>query len=215
VITRVCFLPSAPALVPEVGRGLDAELADARAAIASVAGDRKPPGAIALLGPGPGAAAYGPGDRGSFAGFGVDLDVSLSGLGGTSLLPPALAVGAYFVPSADRAYAVGPDGACPPVEVDELSTLVVLGDGSARRTEKAPGYLDERAAGYDETVRAALASGDPAQLADLDVQLGSELLAAGAPVWRAVAPLLERTYRADVRYAADPFGVEYFVALWQ
>ncbi len=64
-------------------------------------------------------------------------------------------------------------------------------------------------------MRAALASGDPARLAALDARLGAELLAAGAPVWQAVAPLLERTYRAEVRYAGDPFGVEYFVALWQ
>lgn len=226
MINGVCFLPCAPALVPEVGRGLDAELGDVRAAIASVIRDREiirrstassgdPQQRLVLVGQGPVSAAYGPGDRGSFAGFGVDLEVALRGSGATAPLPAALAVGAYFARSAVRAWAIGPDGGTPDIREDGPTTLVVLGDGSARRSEKAPGYLDERAATYDGEVRAALASGDPARLAALDPALGTELLAAGAPVWHAVAPLLTRTFTADVRYAGDPFGVDYVVALWE
>ncbi len=222
----MCFIPCAPALVPEVGTGLDAELGDVRAAVASVLGVRDivkqsiadssdPPHRLVLVGPGPTSAAYGPGDRGSFAGFGVDLDVTLRGAGGSAAMPSALAVGAYFARTAARAWAIGPDGGTPDIREDGPTTLVVLGDGSARRTEKAPGYLDERAADYDEAVRAAIGSGDPARLAALDPQLGADLLAAGAPVWHAVAPLLDRTFHAEVRYAGDPFGVEYFVALWE
>ena len=48
------------------------------------------------------------------------------------------------------------------------TVLLVLGDGSARRGEKAPGYLDERAFGFDDAVAAALAGGDAAALRDLD-----------------------------------------------
>jgi hypothetical protein len=38
--------------------------------------------------------------------------------------------------------------------------VVALGDGSARRSEKAPGYVDPRAAAHDADVAAALAGGD-------------------------------------------------------
>ncbi len=226
MIDGVCFIPCAPALVPEVGRGLDVELGEVRDAVASVIREREsihqsiaelgnPAHRVVLVGPGAAAAAYGPGDPGSFAGFGVDLEVALQGSGGTAVLPSALAVGAYFARSAVRAWTVDPSGESPDISGDGPTTLVVLGDGSARRTEKAPGYFDERAAGYDDALRLALASGDPAQLASLNLELGVELLAAGAPVWRAVAPLLTRRFEAEVRYAGDPFGVDYLVALWQ
>ncbi len=69
--------------------------------------------------------------------------------------------------------------------------LLVMGDGSARRTEKAPGWLDERAAGFDAAASAALAAGDPALLARGAIcELGAQLLAAGAPAWRAASRLL-------------------------
>jgi hypothetical protein len=206
VIDALCFVPCAPALVPEVGRGLDEQLAGARAAIASVLGAVAATGRqLVLVGPGPADAAYPPEAPAGFAGFGLAEPAGQ--------LPPALAIGRYFAGAAP-AFVVGPRGNPPPLPGGPIG-LVVLGDGSARRTEKAPGYLDERAAGYDEAVRAALASGDPAQLAALDLGLGAELLAAGAPVWHAIAPLLTRPYRAQVRYEGDPFGVDYVVALWE
>lgn len=203
-------------MVPEVGLGLDADLGEARAAIGVAltrarAGERQ----VVLVGPGPVSADYGAGTRGSFAGFGADVAVALGEPdGGDPTLPAALAVGAYFAPRARRGFAVAPDAASIPRVPDEPVTLVVLGDGSACRTEKAPGYLDPRAAGYDNDVRDALASGDGARLAALDAGLGAALLAAGAPVWRAVAPLLTRRYQADVLYDGAPFGVGYVVAVW-
>jgi hypothetical protein len=214
MIEAVAFCPQAPALVPEVGRGLDAELGAVRAAVVeAIARIRVPADDLVLIGPGSADAQYGPRTRGSFAGFGVDLTVPLGIGDGPARLPAALSVGAYFAGSATRCYAVGPEGTPPDLEGGPVA-LLVLGDGSARRTEKAPGYLDPRAAGYDTEVRTALASGDPALLGALDADLGAELLAAGAPVWRAVAPLLSGGYDADLLYAGDPFGVAYFVATW-
>jgi hypothetical protein len=215
VIESVAFCPQAPALVPEVGRGLDEELGQVRAAIvAAIARIGVPGHHLVLVGPGPAAAGYGPEARGSFAGFGVEPAVPFGIGSGLAPLPPALSVGAYFAGSATRSYAVGPEAAPPELPDDGPVALLVLGDASARRTEKAPGYLDPRAAGYDAEVRAALASGDPARLAALDPELGADLLAAGAPVWHAVAPLLHRRYDAEVLYAGDPFGVGYVVATW-
>jgi hypothetical protein len=94
--------------------------------------------------------------------------------------------------------------------------LLVLGDGSARRGEKAPGHLDPRATAYDDVTQTALAQGDPAALAAQDGGLADALLVAG---W---APLqvLARAWgaaRADARvtYSDDPFGVRYHVAVWR
>ncbi|MGL4175794.1 MAG: hypothetical protein ACRCSN_06920 [Dermatophilaceae bacterium] len=63
------------------------------------------------------------------------------------------------------------------------SALVVVADGSARRGEKAPGHLDERALAFDEALTAALRDADPAALLALDAALAADLLAHGrAPV---------------------------------
>lgn len=62
------------------------------------------------------------------------------------------------------------------------TTLLVVADGSARRTEKAPGHLDERAADVDADIVSAIrdsASGGLDRLLDLDVDLCDELLVAG------------------------------------
>ena len=94
--------------------------------------------------------------------------------------------------------------------------LLVMGDGSARRTEKAPGWLDERAAGFDAGVSAALASGDPEQLRRLDQDLGRR--AAGCrrsrPGERPPGCWRARRWDGAVSYDDAPYGVGYFVATW-
>src|SRR5439155_21636114 len=99
-------------------------------------------------------------------------------------LPLPLAVGAALL--ADRPHrllAVDGSAIALPPDVD----LLVVGDGTAKRTEKAPGHFDARALGYDEAVVAGLGSG---ALPDLDVELGHELLVSGLEVWRTVAASL-------------------------
>ncbi|UMG91169.1 hypothetical protein [Nocardioides sp. TF02-7] len=69
--------------------------------------------------------------------------------------------------------------------VDDAETgVLVVGNGSAKRTEKAPGHLDERAEAFDAAVGAALLAPDPAALAALDERLAAEL-------WADVAALRE------------------------
>ena len=94
--------------------------------------------------------------------------------------------------------------------VDGRSVLVVA-NGSACRTEKAPGFLDERAEAYDDALRRALTE-DPAALADLDLDLAAEL-------WADVTALPELAgllagARAEVRYDDAPYGVQYWVICW-
>ncbi|MGI8664914.1 MAG: hypothetical protein ACR2N4_02610 [Jatrophihabitans sp.] len=95
------------------------------------------------------------------------------------------------------------------------TALLVMADGSARRSVKAPGYLDERAAGFDAQVEAALAAGRPAGLAALDPLLAAELLVAGRAAWQVLAGATEGgRFEASLNYRDDPFGVWYPVATW-
>jgi hypothetical protein len=100
--------------------------------------------------------------------------------------------------------------------VDTADNLLVVADGSARRGEKAPGHLDERAFAFDAAIDTALRQGDPAALSGLDEDLGAQLLAAGVPALRQLGRLVgERPVRAQVDYADDPFGVQYWVVRWE
>ncbi len=219
----VAFCPQPPLLVSEVGAGEKVAVREPSiAAVRWLAG--RPVQRIVVLGPAAAASCFGPGAAGSFTSYGVDLTVRMPGAaGGTSdPLPLSLAVGAWLLEQASWT------GDVLAITCDEKGTLasgldpfgpgdalLVMGDGSARRTEKAPGWLDERAAGFDAQASAALAAGDPGLLAGLDLGLGHELLAAGAPAWRAAADLLSGTrWQAEVSYDDAPYGVGYLVATW-
>jgi len=95
--------------------------------------------------------------------------------------------------------------------------LLVMGDGSARRSTAAPGHLDSRAAGFDARVAGALREADPAALRSLDPALGAELLAAGVPAWRLAgqAATAAGPLEAELLYEYAPYGVGYLVAVWR
>jgi hypothetical protein len=98
-----------------------------------------------------------------------------------------------------------------------------MGDGSARRSERAPGHLDERAAPFDAGVERAVRDADLAALAALDPDLAAELLATGRPGWQVLAGALggdplgtgagAARPVAEVLYADAPLGVGYLVAV--
>ncbi|HWG60502.1 MAG TPA: hypothetical protein VG253_02200 [Streptosporangiaceae bacterium] len=95
----------------------------------------------------------------------------------------------------------------------EPTALLVMGDGSARRSRRAPGYLDDRAAAFDAAVEQAIRSGHMASLLAIDPGLARDLMATGRPAWQALAAALgEATLSVDVQYAGDPFGVWYIAA---
>jgi len=92
--------------------------------------------------------------------------------------------------------------------------LLAVGDGSARRGVKAPGYLDERAIQFDDAVQRAVREGDMAALAGLDPDLARDLMATGRAAWQVLAGAFAGARpAAEIRYAGDPFGVAYLVAL--
>ena len=142
-------------------------------------------------------------------------------------LPLALALGAELLDAVGYAgprilqsiAASASPAACRDLGIDlaadaPRSALLVMGDGSARRSAAAPGYLDERAEPFDATVEQAVRDGDLAALAALDPELARDLLAVGRPAWQVLAAALTPAPRPRTRilYSAAPFGVSYLVA---
>ena len=94
--------------------------------------------------------------------------------------------------------------------------LLVVANGSATRTEKAPGHFDERAAAFDSAIGEALGKGDPAGLAGIDVALAEELWAMpDADVLRTLADRGSAVATAHVDYDDAPYGVQYWVMRWE
>lgn len=83
----------------------------------------------------------------------------------------------------------------------------MVGNGSARRTEKAPGHLDDRAAAFDAALGRALRDGDADSLTAVDADLSRDLWADTAHLHR----LAGLGPAARVDYDDDPFGVQYWV----
>jgi hypothetical protein len=93
--------------------------------------------------------------------------------------------------------------------------LLVMGDGSPRRSEHSPVHLHPRAELFDSTVAAALELADHATLAALDPDLATELHAAGRAPWQVLAGATTTAgLRGELGYHAAPYGVGYFVATW-
>jgi hypothetical protein len=142
------------------------------------------------------------------------------------VLPAALGVGAWLLtqagsPAPRVLQAVGPDEpaeACAAIGADiagsrERVGLLVMADGSARRGLRAPGYLDERSAGFDAEIEKAVRHGRIDALLAVDEVLARDLMAAGRPAWQVLAGALEgRKVSSEIRYCDDPFGVAYLVA---
>ncbi len=88
---------------------------------------------------------------------------------------------------------------------------LVLAEGTACRTEKAPGHLDPRAAAFDDALLAA-ARDDLDAVLGLDPALAAELWVHGLAAWQALAGAMGPGSALDVRWTGDPFGVLYVVA---
>ncbi|MEU3742872.1 MULTISPECIES: class III extradiol dioxygenase subunit B-like domain-containing protein [unclassified Streptomyces] len=242
VAAAVC--PCPPLLVPQVAAGAAPELDAARAACTDAIGVLAAARADRLIVVGPaeqnGRGPHPQGARGSFRGFGVDLDVRLGRSDGTDgvaggtdraerELPPSLAVAAWLLDrtewsaapleglgvgeplAAERCIQVGGEIAA---RADRVA-LLVMGDASACRTLKAPGYLDERAAGFDAEVARALGAADVEALKTLDEELAYELKAAGRAPWQVLAGAAGGAgLSGELLYEDAPYGVGYLVAAW-
>ncbi|SOE03750.1 hypothetical protein SAMN06272739_4326 [Blastococcus haudaquaticus] len=220
----VAFCPAPPLLLPAVEVRAAADTRALRAACAAAVTDLLAvrPEVVVVVGTGaaPGE-RFGTGDVGCLHGFGIAVELPFDGRvrPGGKHVPVPHALGASLLDQAGFAgvrVGVGPDDLAQLVrDLPAPVGVLAMGDGSARRTMKAPGYLDEAAAPFDAAVADALSSGDANALAGLDVDEGERLLADGVPVWRAVgAALSGGRITARLHHDAAPFGVGYLAASW-
>jgi aromatic ring-opening dioxygenase LigB subunit len=237
VIVRVAVVPHPPLLIPEIAAGAAVETAALREACLVAAGAlaQRCPRWVAVAAVDPTAVT---GAAGSFAGYGADVDVALcpeATAADRVELPLPLLIAGWLrgqVGAAHVSVAVCP---VPPGSStaqcrrigNELAQrlrrngdsvgLLVLGDGAATHTLRAPGYLDSRAHRLDASVAEALAAANSTALLDLDAALAAELLVAGREAWQvgaAAAQSLAPAYQGELLYSAAPYGVAYHVALW-
>jgi hypothetical protein len=236
VAAAVC--PHPPLIVPEIAGAAAAELDDLRTACDKAVARLYASGArtLLVLGSGAPAAEYDFPYRGSFAPWGVPLTVELGRMptrfAGTDGLPLSLLVGAWLLTRAEkpgrgvtyRMATIAPDEpaeSCAAVGgrigSNRPWAVLVMGDGTACRGERAPGYDDPRAQAYDDGVAAALAGADVEALLDLDPKLSAELKVAGRAPWQVLAGAVRAAggaWTGDLNYNGAPYGVAYFVATW-
>jgi hypothetical protein len=223
VITAAAVCPSPPLLARELtGRAL--VLPELREACAAAVTRllATAPDVVLVVGAGAATATWDPDDR-------LDLSAWAPGLGmrGKPGLPLALGLGAMLLDAAGYTgrrimQSVGeaePAAAClrlgaSAADGGARTAVLVVGDGSARRSPAAPGHYDERAAPFDLGVEHAFRDGDMAALAALDAALARDLMATGRAAWQVLAGALgERRPAGEILYADAPFGVGYLVAV--
>jgi hypothetical protein len=232
----VAVVPEPPLLVPQLATGAAAETAALRAACREAAHRlaEATTSWVAVGADAGGRRTVTPDARGSFVGFGADsvaavvvgLEPHAAGPVDPALPLPLLIAGWLRdeLPVTIRGELVAPDadpdacaalGAALARETTGFALLVV-GDGAAKHTDKAPGYLDERAGPFDDAVAVAMAAADPAALAALDPALAAELWASGRAPWQVLAGATrEGEWKGELLHSSRPFGVGYHVAVWQ
>ena len=222
MITGAALAPSPPLLCAQL-TGRRPVLPELRAACAEAVGRLlgDDPELVVVVGPAAETGAWDPASRLNLSAFAPAIAST-----GTGSPPLALGLGAMLLDQAGyagprRLQAIGQDepaGACAKLGADlagsrERMALLVMGDGSARRGLKAPGYLDARAEGFDAEVERAVRAGDTGALLGLDQALAHDLMATGRPAWQVLAGALPPPApAAEVLYCDDPFGVAYLVA---
>jgi hypothetical protein len=229
VLVAAAVCPHPPLLVPGVGAGASGELDGLRAACDAAVDDlvAAAPDVVVVVG---GADALGPvadGAWGSLAPYGVRVPVG-SGEG-TPTLPLALTIGRWLLNRRSVALPTVLFGVEPDTATDRCLALgealadragrvalLVMGDGSARRSLKGPGYLDPDAEPFDAAVESALAAADGASLAAIDLDRAVRLLAAGRAPWQVLAGAAQGgSWTGAVTWSGAPYGVTYLVATWR
>ena len=227
MLSAIAIIPSAPVMVPELAASAAEELAGLRQAVFAAAASL-PPRWIAV---GVGAAdeVLRPDRAGTFAGYGVDRRVTLSPGAGDPLteLPLCALIAGWVRVEAKpetraevRVYADDHDvdaalarGRRLRAEIDEAVDpvgVLVVADGAPTLTPPAPGGYEPDSIPAQAALDDALARGDAAALTRLPDTV------VGRVAYQVLAGLTEPAPRsAKELYRGAPYGVGYFVGVWQ
>lgn len=225
-MTTIAIIPSAPVLVPLLAGAAADELADLRHAVFAAAGAL--PLRWLAVGVGPADQIVAPDAAGTFAGFGVDARFGLSPEAHTAGQLPLSALITAWVRSEIRpdgraevriyARDLGADDAMRRGRAvrsaldaaDEPVGVLVVADGAITLTPPAPGGFDPDSVAVQSALDDALAAGDVAALESLPSSI------AGRVAWQVLAGLAGSGPRsAKELYRGAPYGVGYFVGVWQ
>ena len=213
-------------MVPELAGAAAAELVDLDAALAAATAEL--PDRWLAIGVGATDGIIPPSAVGTFAGYGSDVRVALSGEGGGTpeeLPLCALIAGwlrGHIAPKTRcevRVYDGGQDAEAAVTagrrlraeidEADEAVGVLVVADGLNTLTQPAPGGYDRDSIPHQQALDDALAAGDAAALGRLPAG------AVGRVAFQVLAGLTEPAPRAATElYRGAPYGVGYFVGVW-
>lgn len=228
---RIVFCPHPPLLIPGLsGARLPAELLEVdRAARSAIRWLLEGVDRVSVVGTAPSTQRYAAGQVASTRSFGPEMELLL-GRGETTGasdrdVATSLLVAASLLSDQrpDAAYWAVAEGLSQQefgsIGAEACSAgggrLLLMADGSARRRDRAPGYIDARAVPFDDHVADALATGSASELGDLDSQVAAELLVAGIAPWQIAAAVVGTgEVDAHLDLYSSPYGVGYFIARW-
>lgn len=218
MIRAAVVVPAAPALLPGIGGTAD-PLADVReraAALVAATAGTKGADRLVVVGSGPATRVW-PGDAPSGAAR------FTTGRVPDGALPTDLEIGRLLAPSTGGEVVLQSVAAdATPQECADLgrelaagppAVLVVVADGPATLTEKAPGHLQLDAAPFAAELSRAVAQADSAALAALDPAVCDRLWMRGRPALQVLAAATDGLAGELVADEA-PFGVQYLLARW-
>jgi hypothetical protein len=227
VLSAIAIIPSAPVMVPEVAANAADELAEVRQAVFTAAGSL--PRRWIGVGVGAADAVLGPDEVGTYAGYGVDVRVTLSpaAADAPTELPLCALITGWVRDQANpqaradvRVYSADHDvdaalarGRRLRAEIDEAADpvgVLVVADGAHTLTPPAPGGYDPDSVPVQAALDDALAAGDAAALTRLPDTI------VGRVAYQVLAGLTEPGPRsAKELYRGAPYGVGYFAGVWQ
>ncbi|MHA0286798.1 hypothetical protein ACXYX3_10125 [Mycobacterium sp. C3-094] len=226
MLTAIAIVPSPPVMVPELAGAAAAEVADLCTAAVTAAG--RLPSRWVAVGVAAEDAVYGPDTTGTFAGYGVDVAIRLSGAaaGEPEPLPLCALIAGWLrglvagsasvevrtwtadTPSA-AAVAAGRELRRELDATQEAVGVLLVADGANTLTAAAPGGYDPDSVPLQAALDDALAGGDCAALAALPDGI------VGRVAYQVLAALAEPDpSAAEQLYHGAPYGVGYVVGVW-
>lgn len=226
MIIGVVFVPAAPLMLPDID--VEHLLDDVRDAAIELIREFEPDAQrVIVVGSTPQAQWHLQGGIGSSRGLGGSAEYAVGS--SADPLPQSLTIGAAMLEAAAwdtdvialgvSAESTYPERARLAGEVVAQAAgaptlLLVVGDGSATRTEKAPGYIQPDALAFDEQVAAALGAADVDAILGIDQATADRLWCQGLPAWQVAASAVPAAQGVLVLQGA-PFGVNYLLAAWR
>ncbi|MEU8396518.1 hypothetical protein AB0C28_15125 [Nonomuraea sp. NPDC048892] len=179
------------------------------------------PDALIVVGGAPATGAYDGDAAGSLRPWGPELAAGL----GEPVLPLSLTVARLLLgahgPDAFQSVAWDAPGEDCAKLGEQLAdradrvALLVMADGSACLSPKAPGKYDEAAGPCNDRIAQAVAGGDPTPLAALDPEEADRLWVSGRSAFQVLAGAADgRDYEGRLLMETAPYGVGYLVGTW-